>query len=132
MKAGSRVLDASFFAAAVFESDLEVYRQLNEAANFVLKVPDLFWYEIGNIMIKKTKNGQQLDKMVVLADETVKELAIVTEHIDQKEWLELTKLAKKYDLTYYDASYLYVAIQNQCKLLTLDSRLINAYNKCIC
>ena len=44
----------------------------------------------------------------------------------EESLMATTRLAKKHDLTFYDSSYLFHAIENDAKLLTYDKKLLNA------
>lgn len=47
-------------------------------------------------------------------------------HQTKESMLSAAKLAKKHNITFYDSSYLCIAIKNDAKLLTYDKKLINA------
>jgi predicted nucleic acid-binding protein len=127
------VVDVSFVAAMIFEvekpgSDFESLI----LAKTLMLTPSLFWYEFGNVSLNKLKKDPNFESRLKIGLEFLMKMDIRTTDFDQIQRNEVLKLAIKYNLTYYDASYLYMALANQCKLLTLDSRLINAYNQSIC
>lgn len=110
------VVDTSFvFKLLNEEISIDLF---DPAEKFI--APDLFDYEIANVLWKYSKFGD-LDISVVKKNLLqVKMLEIELQHPDV---LEVFLLAKKTELTAYDASYLLLAQKYGCTLATYDREL---------
>lgn len=121
------VVDASVLAAALFgeeENDLAMSWMRGHA----LAAPQLVDYEIANIALNKLRRKQ------IGADSAAQSLTLFAE-------LELARLpasadgvfaiATQYDLSAYDASYLWLAVQLRSPLATFDKRLGTAARECL-
>jgi len=84
---------------------------------------DLTIYEIGNTIWKEYKRGSIKDLALVvdMFKEIIKNLEKL--NIGQKI-LEVLEIAKKNNITFYDASYIYVAKEYKLKLVTEDLDLL--------
>lgn len=119
------VIDASLMLSALLpdEKMLEEYKKyfrLFEEGQIVLKSSELLKYEVGNSLksaFRQKRIGKKLSGR--LYDDFLK-MNIKYTDLDFKEVLNLS-INK--NLSFYDASYLYLAKANKCKLLTLDKGL---------
>ena len=135
------VVDASFMAAYVlngFCSDefsdciKDVEYILNNNGQFY--VPPLFWYEIENVLLyksRKNKKGQaylsKSDVMDIMYD--LQQLPIYTDlQPDGEIRQRIYDLAEEFNLSYYDASYLELARRNSIPLKTYDEDLLAAFS----
>ena len=92
--------------------------------NGQIYVPQLFWYEIYNVLlykVRKNKTGQlgiaKADAMDIFYD--LQKLPIYTEpQSDGEIRSRIFDLAEEYDLSYYDASYLELARRYNLPLKT--------------
>ena len=89
-----------------------------------LIAPELYWYEVRNIAVKNTRRGRlpQGELDIVLA-------AIEAFPIDLRTGgagFDAVALARKHTLSFYDASYLALAIDEGALLATLDGSLSRA------
>ena len=130
------VVDTSFMAAYLLNglcddefsdciADVEYVLQNNGQ----FYVPQLFWYEIYNVILYKTRKNQsgitKSDAMDILYD--LQKLPIYTEpQADGEIRARIFDLAEEHDLSYYDASYLELARRNNLKLKTYDRDLLEA------
>ena len=94
-----------------------------------LYVPQLFWYEIYNAILSKTRRStgaiSKADAMDILYD--LQKLPIYTEpQPDAQIRSRIFDLAQEYDLSFYDASYLELARRNGLELKTYDEELLKA------
>ncbi|MCR4741780.1 MAG: type II toxin-antitoxin system VapC family toxin [Treponema sp.] len=104
---------------------------LNKNGQFY--VPQLFWYEIFNVLlykVRKNKNGKggltKADAMDIFYD--LQKLPIYTESQSDGEIRErIFHLAEEYNLSYYDASYLELARRYNLQLKTYDEDLKKAF-----
>lgn len=121
------VVDASVLAAALFgeeENDLAMSWMRGHS----LAAPQLVDYEIANIALNKLRRNQ------IGADSAAQSLTLFAE-------LELARLpapadgvfsiATQYDLSAYDASYLWLAVHLGSPLATFDKRLGTAARECL-
>jgi len=85
-------------------------------------VLDLTFYEVGNVLWKEYRKGRIRDLLMIatLFPETLTGMNIKEV---RSKLVEVTKLALKENLTFYDASYLYVAKKHSVKLVTEDKDL---------
>jgi predicted nucleic acid-binding protein len=89
-------------------------------------VPDLFWIEMGNILWKAVRVGR------VSADTARQSLAgiesnlglltVPTRPLVDAAWL----ISTRHDRSFYDATYVALAVARGATLVTADERLVNA------
>ena len=133
-------VDTSFMAAYILNgycsdelSDCitDVEYILNNNGQFY--VPQLFWYEIENVLlykIRRNKKGQvylsKSDVMDIIYD--LQQLPIYTDlQPDGEIRQRIFDMAEEHNLSYYDASYLELARRFSIPLKTYDSDLLSAY-----
>ena len=100
--------------------------------NGQIYVPQLFWYEIYNVLLYKVRNNKpgqigisKADAMDIFYD--LQKLPIYTEpQSDGEIRSRIFDLAEEYDLSYYDASYLELARRYNLPLKTYDKQLKTA------
>ena len=135
------VADASFIASYLLNGscDDELSGCVEEIEyilenNGQIYVPQLFWFEIGNALLCKTRRhagrtkfskADALDCMYDLG-----QLPIVTDLTPASEIRQrIFALAEEYKLSYYDASYLELARRKGIPLKTYDTELKAAAKK---
>ncbi len=118
------VIDASFALAFLLsEKNLEVDKVFSEYKNnkFVLISNDLLNYEVGNALrtavLRKRLNNKKAQELF----QAFVAFEIKEENVD---FLATLGLAVNRKISFYDASYLYLAKKLKTKLLTLDSSLL--------
>lgn len=133
-------VDTSFMAAYILNgycsdelSDCikDVEYILNNNGQFY--VPQLFWYEIENVLlykIRKNKKGQvylsKSDVMDIIYD--LQQLPIYTDlQPDGEIRQRIFDMAEEHNLSYYDASYLELARRYSIPLKTYDTDLSAAF-----
>ena len=100
--------------------------------NGQIHVPQLFWYEIGNALLCRTRrrNSKQIPLSKADARDlmfNLQQLPIVTDIQSTGEIRQrIFDLASENGLTYYDASYLELARRLAVPLKTYDKRLQGA------
>lgn len=113
------VVDCSAIAGIVFgEPWQESARARIEGRT--LHAPHLLHCEIANVALKKQRRGEA-HAMAGLADAI--SMSISLHPIDA---LAVAALAERYQLSAYDAAYLWLAADLQCPLATLDAKLAEA------
>jgi len=90
--------------------------------------PDFLVIELINVLLLVKK----LDKKrvgVLVSSLLAKGIEVVP--YSYSNWPELVDLMDKYDLTAYDAVYLWLAREEKCKLLTADCKLLRVKDRCV-
>lgn len=113
------VIDASALIAVVFgEPEGDAVRNFCHGAQ--LLAPQLLDYEIANVCLVKQRRHPDL------ADKLTRQFAafqlLALERLPVQIG-EVHLLATQTGLTAYDAAYLWLALQHDCPLITLDSAL---------
>ena len=117
------VVDASALASLLFGEP-----QAGEVAEALhgrhLVCPTLLLYELGSVCLKKCQiypamKGSLLEALGLLDRLELREVGVV-----DKEVIELAEQKRR---TYYDACYLWLARELGAELVTLDSRLREAW-----
>ncbi|TAX55081.1 PIN domain-containing protein [Rhizobium leguminosarum] len=120
------VLDASVAAAWLLAD--EESRTAEEALSFLetedALVPDLFWHEIRNILLTAERRRRISNEEVLACLMRLTSLPLRT--VSSEDHLPILRLARKYQLSAYDAAYLALAIAENVSLATLDTRLARA------
>ena len=86
--------------------------------------PRIWWYELRNALLVNERRGRISPQQVsdTLADSLALGILMDDEHDESR----LLDLARRYELTVYDAAYLEVAARRSLPLATLDRRLREA------
>jgi predicted nucleic acid-binding protein len=85
-------------------------------------VPALLLYEVGNILLLKTRLGlAALDGAV----ERLEALPLVVAPPATPLLKRALRLGREFSLTFYDASFLALAVELDCPLVTADQRLFD-------
>jgi len=119
------VIDASVAAKWLFDEPESELADLLLSRGDLLLAPDLLHAEIGNVVWKRLDRGE-LDprKTAAILDEL---LGVPVKLFPVSGFIrEAVHIAHRYRRTFYDASYLALAIQESCALITADLRLLNA------
>ncbi|RLE77108.1 MAG: PIN domain nuclease [Thermoprotei archaeon] len=95
----------------------------------LLRVLDLTLYEVGNVVWKEYRLGRISDLKAVASMFSEVLSWVGVDRVRPKEVKEVAKLAASRGMTFYDASYIYVAEGRGYKLVTLDSNLLE---RCAC
>jgi predicted nucleic acid-binding protein len=90
-------------------------------------VPALWWYEVRNLLVVCERRGR-LERSE--SDLFLSRLADYPILVDAEvDWDAAMRLARRHQLTVYDASYLELAIRSRVQLATLDVALQRAAGK---
>ncbi len=113
------VIDCSALAGIVFQESWQAKSQQNIVGH-TLHAPSLLPYEITSVTLKKLRRGEAhaADGLAQALD-----MDIDLHEINAQEVCEL---AKRYQLSAYDASYLWLAAELKCPLATFDEKLAAA------
>jgi predicted nucleic acid-binding protein len=116
-----KVVDASALGALLFGEPAaeEVAAAIGDSPT---SAPSLLEYELGNVCWKKCQRHPEMADALRNAFAALPELAIQLHDVDSGEVL---RLALRHRLTFYDASYVWLARALGAPLVTLDTRLRN-------
>lgn len=120
------VIDSSVFLAWCPADEKEptatgAMRQVTEEGGVA---PRIWWYELRSALLMNERRGRISPQQVL--DTLTDSLALGISMDDQHDESQLLELARRYELTVYDAAYLEVAFRRGLPLATLDSRLRSA------
>lgn len=120
------VPDASVVAAWVLPDEEAAIAELalDRLAADTAMVPTVFWDELRNLLLSAERRGRIEKNHADTSLARLRRLPIrCPGDADDRHILEL---ARRHDLTAYDASYLALAIREGCALVSLDRRLNKA------
>ena len=87
-------------------------------------VPGVFWYELGNGMLTAERRNRMSRQEVTAAERYFSRLPIVAHAPSDHEGRQsIYELARKHELSFYDASYLELALRHQASLASCDAHL---------
>ena len=117
------VPDASIAAAWVLpDEDAPLADSaLDRLGSDTAKVPNVFWHELRNLLLTAQRRGRIDARHADASMARLRLLSIVCP--DEIDDLQVMSLARRHQLTAYDASYLALAIREGCALVSLDRRL---------
>jgi predicted nucleic acid-binding protein len=117
------VLDTSISAvwALADESSPLAERAANRLMKEVALVPQIWWYEIRNLLVVSERR-----KRITTAD-TIQYLKLLSTFPIQVDGIEdeqaIFRCARQFQLSFYDAAYLALAMRDRLPLATLDKAL---------
>ena len=126
------VLDCSVTMAWCFEDEgnektMEVLQALKSSKAIV---PSLWPLEVSNVLLIAGRKKRVTELQTARFIDALASLPIVVDQTTaSKAMHSIFLLAKKTDLTVYDAAYLELAIREEIPLATLDAQLIKACKK---
>lgn len=119
------VIDASFVLAFLFPD--EDYPEVDMSFNqFKAGLVDFITSPLLPFEVANSLNLAQRRKRIDLgyARARLKEFLDYGIEVEKVDFLESLELAQRYNLTVYDASYLYLAKKYKLELLSLDKKLL--------
>jgi len=112
------VVDCSVLVAVLFEE--ETYERAVELiSGKTLFAPSLLSHEIVNVALKKRRLGLAVDDIA----QVFSDYANYDIELRQTESLAQYQLAQRYNLSGYDAAYLWLAAELKAPLATFDEKL---------
>ena len=91
-----------------------------------LVVPELIYIEFGNVVWKRIRAGRLTRELGAELCRTFTALPLAVADARVYSTLAL-EIAVDYERTFYDSSYLALAVIRDCELVTADERLVNAF-----
>ena len=126
------MLDASAVIPLIRRLQTDIVEYIDQ---FVIL--DLTIYEIGNAFwkryyLKNTEQGKQ-DKKI---EKVLKEFSTILESIEvyrikPSDFTGIFRIASEHGLTFYDASYVYIAEKHKFQLITEDREILKKFRKAI-
>jgi predicted nucleic acid-binding protein len=121
------IIDASVILSAFFPDEAQPRAQAligeHVAGRLALKAPTLLIYELSNAAWQAERRGRITRSQ---ADEILQAIAGLEIEIIPQSWGEMLPLARRFNLSAYDAAYLALAEQTGETLVTGDERLYHA------
>ncbi len=119
------VLDASVVLKWFFQNEDDCdralrYRDMHVAGEQPIAVPDLLFYEVGNVLTTRTR----LDTAAVSeAFFLLWNFDLEVCDLGYEEFSNAMRISRRYGITLYDAAYVELARRLQCDLVTSDKKL---------
>jgi len=128
----SFVIDNSIVMSWCFKDETSEYTDavLNRLEYSTAFVPSIWPLEVGNVLLvaERNKRLRQADSIRFIA--LLSELPIIVEPESPDRMMnEIVSIARAYDLSTYDASYLDLAMRKGIPIATLDKGLLRAAKK---
>jgi len=123
------VIDNSVVMTWCFKDEENPYADdiLDSLENATAYVPSIWPLEVGNVLLvaERKKRLSEADSIRFIA--LITELPIIIEQESPERMIkEIFALARKHELSSYDASYLDLAMRKGLPIATLDNNLIDA------
>ena len=121
------VIDASVMVSILFEDEESEYSKsvlecIMQGRGVI--VPEIFHVEVLNVILVSERRGRIDSDDIYQMLKFLSDLEVVTMSFTNKK--EILRLARNYNLTSYDATYLGLAINKKIHIATLDKRLMEA------
>jgi predicted nucleic acid-binding protein len=114
------VIDASYLVEFLGNPLEEKFQWILDGK---LLAPNLLRYEYNNVLLNKRKSAREADQF----RDAIYSLQIECRDIAGKEE-EIYALAANRKLSFYDASYLWLAVKNKLPTATYDKQILQAAN----
>ena len=121
------IIDASVVLRAFFPDEAQAQAQAvvrdHVVGQIALKAPDILPYELANAVWQAERRGRISAGQ---AGEIIRAMEGLQIEIVPLEWGEMLPLARRFDRSAYDASYLFLAEKLGEPMITADERLYHA------
>ncbi|MDA8098988.1 MAG: type II toxin-antitoxin system VapC family toxin [Nitrospiraceae bacterium] len=119
------VLDASVILKWIFDDEdgserAARWKDAHVAGHEIAAVPDLLFYEIGNVLATKTKLSEAA---IAEAFSLLWEFSLERFDLGVEEFHGGIALSRKYKITLYDAVYIELSRRLKCTFVTADRKL---------
>jgi predicted nucleic acid-binding protein len=119
------VLDASVVLKWIFDDGsggerAARMRDEHVAGHEIIAVPDLLFYEIGNVLATKTRLSEAA---ISEALSLLWEFSLERFDLGLEEFRGCLALSRKYRITVYDAAYVELGRRLECRFVTADKKL---------
>lgn len=122
------VVDNSVVMSWYFKDETNKYADtvLDKLTGAIAVVPSIWPFEVVNVLIVAERQIRLSESDSIRFLTLLSQLPIVVEYERPEMMKELLALARAYNLSSYDASYLYLAMRKGLPIATLDNKLIEA------
>ncbi len=123
------VLDGSVSVAWFFEDESSTYAEAVESALITVSayVPTAWCLEVANALLVGERRKCTTEAKTNIFFSLLKRLPIVVdEETQSRAWQESMQIARRHDLSVYDAAYLELALRRGLPIASLDSKLKSA------
>lgn len=130
---GRFVIDNSVVMSWCFEDEVNSYTEavLESLAATEAVVPAIWPLEVGNVLLAAERRKRLSEAAVVHFLALLGGLPItVDQETPERMLTEILSLAREYELSTYDASYLDLAMRQNLPISTQDGRLLQAAEQC--
>jgi predicted nucleic acid-binding protein len=119
------VLDASVVLKWLFEDEdggdrAARFKEGHVDGQEIIAVPDLLFYEIGNVLATKTRLSESA---VAEAFSLLWDFSLERFDLGLEEFQGSLALSRKYKITLYDAAYIELSRRLKCAFVTADKKL---------
>lgn len=119
------VLDASVILKWIFQDEdgeehARAYRESHVTGDEIIAVPELFFYEIANVLATKTTLST---KDVLEAFSLLWNFDFEVYSFGRDEFFHGITLSRRYGMSLYDAAYIELARKLKCYFVTADRKL---------
>lgn len=119
------VLDASVVLKWIFDEEdggdrAALLRDGHVAGHEIVAVPDLLFYEIGNVLTTKTRLSEAA---ITEAFSLLWNFSLERFDLGLEEFRAGLNLSRKYRITLYDAAYVELSRRLKCPFVTADKKL---------
>ena len=122
------VVDNSVVMSWYFKDETNKYADtvLDKLTGATAVVPSIWPLEVVNVLIVAERQRRLSESDNIRFLTLLSQLPIVVEYERPEMMKEVLALARAYNLSSYDASYLYLAMRKGLPIATLDNKLIEA------
>lgn len=123
------IIDASvgvkwFFKEVDWEkADRILQKSLNGTIQLV--VPELFFYEVGNVLLNKKESHENITDIA----QKLQAINFSVNSIGYHSFYAIANVAKEFSLTFYDALYITLMNEEHCEFITADKKLFQKVHK---
>lgn len=119
------VLDASVVLKWIFDDEAGAdpavrLKDGHVAGHEIIAVPDLLFYEIGNVLATKTRLSEAA---IAEAFSLLWDFSLERFDLGFEEFQGCLALSRKYTITLYDAAYIELSRRLKCSFVTADKKL---------
>jgi len=118
------VVDANLIVKRFVDEDYSAQARRFFLANRQILAPQFLLIEAGNVFLKKVRRQEMTQEAAMIALEAIPLYVqlLNTDAVVSTAW----PMALRHDRSFYDAVYVALALEENCRLITADLRLVNA------
>lgn len=125
----SFVVDASFAAAWCFEDEVtaNTEKMFRQARDRGIVIPMIWYYEMANVIRTAERRERISRENGDYFLSVLRHLAAQDDDFDRERiWIDVLQIARKHNLTVYDAGYVELAARTELPLASRDKEMIVA------